>query len=116
MTLFDEKRKSDDRRCSNDGPPTGTRERRKARNRRQTVIAEITLNEWVKSYLKFQKRMAAKARLEESAKQTENLEDGISDWPKIQVKPSNSAEEEGFSLPPEDLQRPQNSRPPSSGF
>lgn len=61
MFLFDEKRKLTERRGSNDGPPAGCRERRNAENRRQTEIAEITLHEWARHFVKFQECAALRA-------------------------------------------------------
>ena len=78
MALFEEKRKSNDRRSKNEGPVPGNRERRRSRNRRQTVISEISLSEWVKSLLHFQKRMAAKKRVEEEV--IEITAPSVSDW------------------------------------
>jgi hypothetical protein len=60
MSLFDEKRKSVDRRVRNDGPPPGCRERRSKRDRRQTEISEISFHEWTRYLLRFKKRAAAK--------------------------------------------------------
>ena len=78
MTLFEEKRESKDRRHRNEGPVPGNRERRRSRNRRQTVISEISLSEWVKSLLHFQKRMATKKRTEEEV--IEIAAPSVSDW------------------------------------
>jgi hypothetical protein len=61
MSLFDEKRKSTDRRARNDGPPPGCRERRSKRDRRQTEISEISFHEWTRHLLRFKQRAAAKA-------------------------------------------------------
>lgn len=62
MSLFDEKRKLADRRAQDDGPPSGYRERRHKLNRRQIEIAEITFHEWIKHFLGFRKKAAAKSR------------------------------------------------------
>jgi hypothetical protein len=61
MSLFEEKRKSDDRRMRNDGPPPGCRERRSKRDRRQTVISEISFHEWTRYFLRFKNRASVKA-------------------------------------------------------
>jgi hypothetical protein len=61
MSLFEEKRsKSNDRRVRNDGPPPGCRERRSKRDRRQTVISEISFHEWTRYFLRFKSRAMAK--------------------------------------------------------
>lgn len=67
MFLFDEKRKQSDRRTRDDGPPEGCRERRSANDRRQTVIAEITLQEWTRYFLKFQETGLARHHLPDNA-------------------------------------------------
>jgi hypothetical protein len=61
MSLFEEKRKSNDRRVRDDGPPPGSRERRAKRDRRQTVISEISFHEWTRYLLRFKSRVVAKA-------------------------------------------------------
>jgi hypothetical protein len=61
MSLFEEKRKSNDRRMRDDGPPSGCRERRVKRDRRQTVISEISFHEWTRYLLRFKNRAMAKA-------------------------------------------------------
>lgn len=61
MFLFDEKRKLADRRIRDEGPPPGTRERRTLADRRQTEIAEITLHEWTRYFLKYQQHIVAKS-------------------------------------------------------
>jgi hypothetical protein len=61
MSLFEEKRKSNDRRMRDDGPPPGFRERRVKRDRRQTVISEISFHEWTRYLLRFKNRGKAKA-------------------------------------------------------
>jgi hypothetical protein len=61
MSLFEEKRKSNDRRVRNDGPPPGCRERRSKRDRRQTEISEISFHEWTRYFLWFKIRTKAKA-------------------------------------------------------
>ncbi len=58
MFLFDEKRGSGDRRVSDEGPPAGCRERRSLGDRRQTVIAEISLHEWASHFIKFKENSA----------------------------------------------------------
>ncbi|MDR2111670.1 MAG: hypothetical protein LBQ62_00965 [Candidatus Accumulibacter sp.] len=70
MTLFDEKRKSTDRRVKDDGPPPGYRERRVKKDRRQTEIAEISFHDWTLYLLKFKKRAAAKAAARQAAETT----------------------------------------------
>jgi hypothetical protein len=69
MPLFNEKRKPSDRRVRNDGPPPGCRERRSKRDRRQTVISEISFHEWTRYFLRFKNRAAVKtmARAKEPA-------------------------------------------------
>jgi hypothetical protein len=61
MSLFDEKRDLSDRRKRNVGPPSGQRERRIKKDRRQTAITEISLHDWAQYFLKFEKRAKAKA-------------------------------------------------------
>jgi hypothetical protein len=61
MSLFEEKRKSNDRRARDDGPPAGCRERRVKRDRRQTVISEISFHEWTRYFLRFKNHAMAKA-------------------------------------------------------
>lgn len=72
MPLFDEKRKSVDRRMRNDGPPPGCRERRSKKDRRQTRISEISFHEWTRHFLWFKKRSAAKALARQTAKDAGN--------------------------------------------
>lgn len=60
MFLFDEKRTQTDRRIRDDGPPVGCRERRSRSDRRQTIIAEITLQEWTRYFLKFQETVLSR--------------------------------------------------------
>ncbi len=67
MFLFDEKRQRSDRRIRDDGPPAGCRERRSLGDRRQTVIAEITLQEWTRYFLKFQETCLPKHHLPDTA-------------------------------------------------
>jgi len=61
MFLFDEKRELSKRRTRDDGPPAGCRERRNTEDRRQTEIAEISLREWTRYFLKYQEYVAASA-------------------------------------------------------
>jgi hypothetical protein len=63
MSLFEEKRRSNDRRVRNDGPPPECRERRSKRDRRQTVISEISFHEWTRYFLRFKKRASVKAEI-----------------------------------------------------
>jgi hypothetical protein len=64
MSLFKEKRKSSDRRVRDDGPPPGCRERRvKKRDRRQTVISEISFHEWTRYFLRYKKHAAVKTEI-----------------------------------------------------
>ncbi len=67
MFLFDEKRQRSERRTKDDGPPAGCRERRIAGDRRQTVIAEISLQEWTRYFLKFQEMALPKHHLQDNA-------------------------------------------------
>lgn len=67
MFLFDEKRKQADRRIRDDGPPAGCRERRSLGDRRQVVIAEISLQEWTRHFLKFQETSLPKRHLPNNA-------------------------------------------------
>ena len=67
MFLFEEKRKQPDRRIRNEGPPAGCRERRVQEDRRQTDIAEITLHEWTRQFLKYQQHAVTKAHAGHSA-------------------------------------------------
>jgi len=59
MSLFDEKRKLNDRRNRNDGPPLGIKQRRGESERRQTEIAEIPFSEWASHLVVFRKRAFA---------------------------------------------------------
>jgi hypothetical protein len=68
MSLFDEKRDLNDRRKRNDGPPPGTHERRSKKDRRQTAISEISLHEWARYFLKFEKHAAMKAAKQQAVK------------------------------------------------
>ena len=60
MFLFDEKRQQSDRRIRDDGPPAGCRERRSLGDRRQTIIAEISLQEWTRHFLKFRETIPSR--------------------------------------------------------
>ncbi|WP_412478847.1 hypothetical protein [Azonexus sp. IMCC34839] len=48
MTRGKEKRSGEDRRISEDGPPSGWRERRKTVERRLPRVVEISLTEWAR--------------------------------------------------------------------
>ena len=67
MFLFDEKRKLADRRISDEGPPSGIRERRTLADRRQTDISEITLHEWTRHFLKYQERIVSRSESHRAA-------------------------------------------------
>jgi hypothetical protein len=47
MRYSDSKRKSEDRRLAEVGPPQGWRERRKTVERRQPEVVEIPFSEWL---------------------------------------------------------------------
>ncbi|MDR0576165.1 MAG: hypothetical protein LBI87_01160 [Candidatus Accumulibacter sp.] len=70
MPLFDEKRKSLDRRVWNDGPLPGNRERRSKKDRRQTQISEITFHEWALHLLRFKKYFATRAATRKKSEET----------------------------------------------
>jgi hypothetical protein len=88
MSLFEEKRKSNDRRVRNDGPPPGCRERRGKRDRRQTEISEISFHEWTRYLLRFQKRAAVKAAAV-STKTAANQAPGLTYTPRNTKPPSH---------------------------
>jgi hypothetical protein len=67
MPLFDEKRQKTDRRKQNDGPPSGSRERRNKKERRQIAISEISFQEWARYFLKFKKCSVAKVIAQQTA-------------------------------------------------
>ena len=67
MFLFDEKRQQSDRRIRDDGPPAGCRERRSLGDRRQTIIAEISLQEWTRHFLKFRETIPSRHHLPNTA-------------------------------------------------
>jgi hypothetical protein len=75
MSLFNEKRKSNDRRTRDQGPPPGTRERRIKKDRRQTSISEISFHEWTRYLLRFKERAEAKAAARNAANAANKAQD-----------------------------------------
>jgi hypothetical protein len=97
MPIYDEKRNKTDRRVRDDGPPSGCRERRNKRDRRQTEISEISFHEWTHYLLRFKKRAIAKAAAKQAAQVAHPATDQALDLSTVQNISSPQQQEGGAS-------------------